>query len=240
MAPTSANSDPYANWKHWLPEEFLQMRPEKARYFDWHVGRATGGSGKKLRILEIGFGNGEFLGWARARGHHIVGLELSKHLVQLARSAGFEAHDDIEELPAEMHFDLIVGIDVLEHIAPTEIGAFLHRLRGLLSKQETMLFRFPNAESPLGSIYQHGDVTHVNALGVSKMLQLCASTGLALKCQGEALPLRTLPLRSLPRGVTSLIIRSTLQFVLGRLLLGHPIRIAANEMVVLARALPDE
>jgi len=228
--------DDYANWKHWQPESFLQFRPEKANYFDWHVQRATKEHCGSLKILEVGFGNGEFLGWASKKGHVVTGVELSNHLVQMALSAGFDAHNDLALVPTDSQFDLVVAFDVLEHIPPDQIQEFLVQLSGLLKPEGTMLFRFPNAESPLGCFYQNGDITHINALGVSKIRQICESINSTLVHNGDALPLEKLPLRSLPRAMLAKFIRSTLQLVLGPLLLGHSVRIAANEVVVISRA----
>jgi 2-polyprenyl-3-methyl-5-hydroxy-6-metoxy-1,4-benzoquinol methylase len=233
MSTSEEVTDAYAQWKHWKPEQFLQFRPAKANYFDWHVGRATGIRGRALQILEVGFGNGEFLGWARTKGHVITGVELNKHLVHLATRAGFDAHSDLTDIDPSLQFDLVVAFDVLEHIPADQIQEFLGALKRLLKERGTMLFRFPNAESPLGCIYQNGDITHVNALGVSKILQLCELNGLSLLHSGDALPLLSLPMRRMPRALLATLIRNSLQFVLGPLLLGHAVRIAANEVVVL-------
>jgi 2-polyprenyl-3-methyl-5-hydroxy-6-metoxy-1,4-benzoquinol methylase len=226
-------TDAYSHWKHWKSEQFLQFRREKAEYFDWHVSRATGKQTRALNILEVGFGNGEFLGWARAKGHEITGVELNGHLVHLATKTGFKAYTDVADIGAGTQFDLVVAFDVLEHIPAIHIQEFLTTLKRLLRHQGTMLFRFPNAESPLGCFYQHGDITHVNALGVSKILQLCELTGLSLLHNGDSLPLMSMPLRRMPRALMAALIRLVLQFVLGPMLLGHAVRVAANEVVVL-------
>jgi SAM-dependent methyltransferase len=233
MKPTNDATDTYARWKHWDPEQFMQFRRDKAEYFEWHLKRAAGERTRALEILEVGFGNGEFLGWARTKGYAITGVELNEHLVRLANKAGVKAYSDLADIGPSLQFDVVVAFDVLEHIPPNQILEFLSTLKRLLKERGTMLFRFPNAESPLGSIYQNGDITHVNALGVSKILQLCELNGLSLLHSGDAISLMSLSLRRIPRALIAKLIRSTLQCLLGPLLLGHAVRIAANEVVVL-------
>lgn len=235
MPNTETVTDAYADWKHWKPDQFLRFTGAKSTYFQWHTNRAAHVHQNTLKILEMGFGNGEYLGWALHNGHQVAGVELSTHLLKLAKQAGILAVHDVDELQATEKFDLVVAFDVLEHIAPDQLPQFLLKLSNLLVPRGTMLFRFPNAESPLGSFYQNGDITHVNALGVSKILQLCKLTNLKLLHEGDSLPLGAIPWRALPRAIVAHLVRTTLQWVLGPLLLGHSVRIAANEVVVLGR-----
>jgi 2-polyprenyl-3-methyl-5-hydroxy-6-metoxy-1,4-benzoquinol methylase len=184
----TGTADPYAAWKGWDEATFAQYSASDARYFDWHLQRACGAAPKASQVLEIGFGNGRFMGWLRAQGHQVQGIETNARLVDVARRAGFVAGADVGDVPAELRFDLIAAFDVLEHVPPAALEALLNTLATRLQPQGRLLLRFPNGESPFGLWMQHGDLTHVHALGLSKVAQLCAACGLKMLHSGEALP----------------------------------------------------
>lgn len=225
--------DEYISWKDWKREDFGVFTEDESRYFDWHVRRAVDKSTRKLRVLEIGFGNGGFLNWARLRGHEVTGVELSEELVARAQVAGYRSFAATAAAGGQGAFDLIVGFDVLEHIEMSTLQTMLRDFRSQLAPEGRMLFRFPNSESPMGVIYQNGDITHVTRLGVSSMRQICNLTGLKLLHSGDVLPWRSYPLRKRPRKMFAAVVRQYVQWILGDVMLGHPVRIAANEVVVL-------
>jgi 2-polyprenyl-3-methyl-5-hydroxy-6-metoxy-1,4-benzoquinol methylase len=228
-------TDAYVGWKHWKPEDFGRFSENERTYFDWHLKRACAQSPARLRILEIGFGNGSFMGWARQLGHDVSGVELSEELVQRARLAGFDAATDLREFPETTAFDLIVGFDVIEHIDLENLKSWLQTLASRLAPEGRMMFRFPNAESPLGAVYQNGDITHVTRLGVSSMRQICGLTGLELICSGNTLPWRAMPLKKRPRQLVAHLVRRFIEWILARNLYGHWVNVAPNELVVLCR-----
>lgn len=165
-----ASRGDYVAWKGWLEDSsFGRLSRGDSAYFDAELREAS--QGRKLRdVLEIGFGNGTFLGHARSRGWNAVGLELLPELIAEAEAAGFEAHpaDALATLPAES-FDAVVAFDVFEHIAPDDSVDFLRECRRVLRPGGAVVLKYPNADSPLGLPYQNGDPTHVNAIGVFKL-----------------------------------------------------------------------
>jgi SAM-dependent methyltransferase len=71
------------------------------------------------RLLEVGCGNGHFLEVARDRGWEVCGTELSRPHVERARAKGLEVvpTDIVKgEVFAERRFDLVVVIEVVEHV----------------------------------------------------------------------------------------------------------------------------
>ena len=173
----------YTDWKQWHDAQFGRCSRGDARYFSWHLARCH--PAKPSKVLEIGFGNGNFLGFARDRGMSCVGIETQAALRERARAAGIESYDTLGALAPDRLFDLIAAFDVLEHIEQAALPALLQRLAGHLAPQGVLLFRVPNGESPLGRVFQHGDLTHVSTLGLSKFRQLAAGSGLAVVCHGE-------------------------------------------------------
>lgn len=225
----------YARWKGWDPRRFGVVKSRDANYFRWHVARALGRRRRALKILEIGFGNGVFLGWARREQHAVAGTEIDDGLVALARQAGFSAAALVDELADQGPWDLIVGFDVLEHVPPGSTAEFLRGLLRHLAPDGRMLFRFPNGESPLGLIRQYRDETHVHVLGASRMRQIAAPLGLRVACSGDALPWYARRWRSLPTALLGSLLRALLEWTVGRLYMGRAPNLQANEIVVLMR-----
>lgn len=178
----------YQSWKGWTSSGFGSTAPWEQNYFDWHVGRAFG-KAAGLKILEIGFGNGNFLGWARRGGHDATGIELDADLVATAQAAGFRAEAGLSTLLSGGElFDLIAAFDVLEHIDEDSLVAYLRDLSRLLRPEGRMIFRFPNGDSPFGRVHQHGDLTHVTTIGSYKFAQLCNIVGLQILASGDIPP----------------------------------------------------
>ncbi len=231
--------DDYSDWKGWTPENFARVSAAEARYFDWHVARALPGHAPGLKLLELGFGNGGFLGWARDRGHVATGIETNARLVDCARAAGFAAAADFGSLPADARFDLIAGFDVLEHVEAAQLPALMADLAARLAPTGAMLFRFPNGESPWSRHLQHGDLTHVSALGVSRMRQVALGAGLELVHSGEPLPWHALPASRRAGALAALAARRSFEWLLRKTYaLGRGIDFAPNQMVVLSRPRP--
>lgn len=132
-------------------------------------------------ILEVGFGNGNFLAWARDQGAEVVGSEINHVSLQAARATSVNLIEgDLVRASGSWarSFDYILAFDVFEHLALPTIVDHLEAFATMLRPGGRVLLRFPNAGSPFGLAYQHGDVTHVTALTGAKVEQLSARTGL--------------------------------------------------------------
>lgn len=169
----------YANYAQWKGWDGACDTPEKAaRYYAAEfAGIALAGR----RVLEIGFGNGAFLAWAKAQGAQVSGIELSEEMRAAARAHGFEIHDgDFDALAAAQagRYDVVVAFDVLEHWDTDELFANMRDIRALLAEGGIFLARFPNGQSPYGRAFQHGDFTHKSALTTYKIEYLAAAMDL--------------------------------------------------------------
>ncbi|PHS21653.1 MAG: hypothetical protein COA84_15410 [Robiginitomaculum sp.] len=160
----------YDNWKGW--DKFFSYTEENAQYFlgECRDLKVQGGT-----VLEIGFGSGGFMAWARDNGASIVGTEIQPRLLKAAKKA------DIKTLPAKFEdvakenatrFDLIVAFDVFEHFTLDEIITRLRATEAMLRPGGHLLLRFPNGQSPFGLAPQNGDPTHKTALSRSIFEQL--------------------------------------------------------------------
>lgn len=184
MAATQDEIASYTDWKDWRAEDFGQFRRGDARYFGWLLAQCPGAPVRQ--VLELGFGNGQFLGWARAQGMQVAGIETQPALLARAQAAGLAAWGTVDALPADARYDLIAAFDVLEHIPQDQLIGLVGSLAGRLAPGGHIVCRVPNGESPLGRMHQHGDLTHCSTLGVSKFRQIGAALGLQVQGLGEA------------------------------------------------------
>jgi SAM-dependent methyltransferase len=188
--------DAYVDWKKWKTESFGVFTSIDDAYYSAEIGSANKSAKKPECVLEIGFGNGEFLGWAASRGAAVYGVELNRHLVARAReifknAAFYSSLDDcgLDEMAGRITH--LVAFDVLEHVTAEAIPHMLTRMRQLLRDDGVLILRFPNGDSPFGRRTQHGDPTHVTTLGREKLDFFARNAGLAIrKISGPALPLR--------------------------------------------------
>jgi SAM-dependent methyltransferase len=167
----------YVEWKSWRGTFAASDR--EARYYTAEFdGIALAGK----RVLEIGFGNGSFLAWARSQGAAVTGTEAIDLLIEQARANGYDAQPAAltDLVSAGRQFDLVVAFDVLEHWSRRELVANLRQIHALLACDGMLLARFPNGHSPFGRLHQHGDLTHVTALSATSTTQLARMTGFAV------------------------------------------------------------
>ena len=165
----------YAGWKGW--DGAFTASDREARYFAAEF-RGVALSGK--RLLEVGFGNGSLLAWARSQGARVSGLEHDAGMCEAGRRAGFDvAGTSLVELANRgERYDLVVAFDVLEHWDGTELVANFAAVRTLLAEGGLFVARFPNGQSPFGRVYQHGDFSHKSTLSTYKIEYLARLGGL--------------------------------------------------------------
>jgi SAM-dependent methyltransferase len=176
--PARAAVDPYADyakWKHW--DGAFATTEKDARYF---TAEFDGIRLHGARVLEIGFGNGGFIAWAKNEGADVAGIELNAEMREAARRNGFVVLDaTLSELAAEgSRYDLIVALDVIEHWDAGELLENFAHVRDMLRDGGLFVSRFPNGQSPFGRVFQHGDFSHKSTLSTYKIEYLASMTGL--------------------------------------------------------------
>lgn len=173
----------YREWKAW--DRIQESELDHASVADARrLGLAAG-----ARVLDFGFGSGQFLDWARRNGYRAVGIENIEALVASATARGHEAY--LGQLPGDQDshratFDAIVAFDVLEHLTREEIAGVLALFAELLRPDGKLLARFPNGHSPFGRLYQYGDATHCSVLSGEILKQLGQVHGFHLLGQWNA------------------------------------------------------
>ena len=102
-----------------------------------------------------------------------------------------------------------------------------------------IILRFPISESPFGQWYQNGDITHLTALGLSRMRQLAPRSGLRLLHWGEQLPCYFEPEPArIPGGIYRTMRRLFERLLRKMYRLDRSLDLSPNQLVVLAHASP--
>ncbi len=169
--------DPYANYAAWKAWDGASAPTDRdLRYFAAEFGDMPL---RGLRVLEIGFGNGGFLAFAKGEGAVVAGIEINAAMCEAARRRGFEASDaSLPELAARgERYDIVVALDVLEHWDTNELVGNFRAIHALLGDEGVFVSRFPNGQSPFGRVFQHGDFSHKSTLSTYKIEYLAALTG---------------------------------------------------------------
>ena len=185
---TAALYKGYAETKGWTGQDSAAQ----FSFFD-HLAKLAGM--KPGRLLEVGFGEGCLLDWAKARGYDASGNELLPSMVEAARRRGLDVRLGALQAGdfAERSFDWIVVMDVLEHLTTEQIIEHLTLFRALLRPSGKVIARFPNGASPFFGVHQYGDVTHLTPLSPESLGQLAARAGMTVS--------RELRLRPYPDGL---------------------------------------
>lgn len=180
----------YRKWKGWVGS-FGYLKATTKSYYEAEIRRAGLTPKGRLRVLEVGFGNGSFLAYARQKGWIVVGLEKNSVLVDEALSADFDARvtSDLSDVQ-DSEFDLVIAFDVIEHLEEDEIISFMQHTRRILRPSGRLIARVPNGDSPFGLKVYNGDFTHRSFLGSGKLQYLASSFGFRIIFLGaEAEPI---------------------------------------------------
>lgn len=214
----------YQGWKGWNEQPFGIYSQDQAVYFAEELRRSGIESVGGKTILEIGFGNGEFAGWARDAGANYHGTELIDKLVAKGASTGcktYDARKPLDMLLGEQSFDFIVAFDVFEHLDADVLKATLCSAYRALRPSGRLIVRVPSGDSPFSRAIQHGDYTHRMIIGSSMVRQLANDTGFTVDSVREsALPLRRLGFRVFLRRAMVVVLRTSAFAVITRVFMG--------------------
>jgi 2-polyprenyl-3-methyl-5-hydroxy-6-metoxy-1,4-benzoquinol methylase len=166
----------YEDWKNWEADSFAKTSKLEEAYFN-NIFKLLKLK-KSSKILEIGFGNGSFLGYAVSQKFNYDGIESNQNLVDLAIDNNFSAYTSLDKINRETKYDLIILFDVIEHINADAVEEFFKEMNVHLEKTGSIFLRFPNGSSPLGLGNQHGDVTHCNIVTLPKLNYWCYNSDL--------------------------------------------------------------
>lgn len=138
---------------------------------------------KKSKILEVGCGYGRYtqLITQTLKYENTVGVDISEEQIEYARSnyklTNVFRADALEYLTSTNEkYDLIILMDVLEHLELDYAIRLLRKINESLAPRGKLIIQVPNGLSPLKPIF-YGDVTHVRPFSVSSMSQILRMSG---------------------------------------------------------------
>jgi 2-polyprenyl-3-methyl-5-hydroxy-6-metoxy-1,4-benzoquinol methylase len=133
-------------------------------------------------VLDLGCGQGALVRLLNDRGFVARGIDASSEQVALAQqiAPGAVEEADVFDFLAQPRsaFDAILAMDLLEHLTREEVLRVLAAVGSALRAGGVFIARMPNAGSPLGALYQFGDLTHETAFSPRSFRQVCAAAGL--------------------------------------------------------------
>ncbi len=135
---------------------------------------------KELEILDLGSGIGSLLACCKKLGYkNLKGIDISNQQVEIANKLGvFEVEKaDIFEFLAGKNacFDVISGMDIIEHFTKDELVRLIELIRNALRKGGMAIFRTPNMDAPMANVFAMGDFTHENFINKNAAEQLMLS-----------------------------------------------------------------
>ena len=135
-----------------VPEDYYRRLHEVDTRHWWHLGMRSVAEALLAgrlhgALLDAGCGTGGFLAWAASTGAftRLCGIDVSAEAVQLARETvpNAELHAaPLDRIPFDDEaFDLVVSLDVLQHVPDRVVDASLRELRRVLRPGGALLVR---------------------------------------------------------------------------------------------------
>lgn len=226
----------YREWKRW--DSSATVSKYVAKYFVKELSIA--GCTNPSSALEIGFGNGVFLEWARSKSIPVVGTEIIPELVEQANARGFETYlwdacSGDNASFTDKSFDCIVAFDVVEHLSTQEIHRLFCVLSKMLAPGGAVILRFPNGNSPFSLPYFNGDYTHKTWLTREKLTFLAIGTGLQVDSYRNAARVATGGRGKLLKQLLFLV-RNVLEITVSFAYFSKRIPLDPNAVAVLSRS----
>jgi 2-polyprenyl-3-methyl-5-hydroxy-6-metoxy-1,4-benzoquinol methylase len=136
---------------------------------------------KDAAILDVACGGGKLLYFLKSLGYtNLEGVDVSPEQVALTRQiienvVEGDALDFLKSRTAS--YDLIIGLDIIEHFKKDEVLQFLDGCYNALRLPGRLVLQTTNSESPWGSHYRYDDFTHEVSFSPKSLERLLALTG---------------------------------------------------------------
>jgi len=170
----------------------------KIDYFRFNFGRFVNRlDPKKASVLEIGPGKGEFIAWLNSLGIEDIDVfDIDQEVVDFVKTnykiKNSFVSDHISSIKDKMRmYDMIILVQVLEHIDPNKYFVFVRSIFSMLRKGGVLIIVVPNANNPLGMVERYGDLQHKNSFTDQSLKDLVFGskiTGYDMEIKGYSIP----------------------------------------------------
>ena len=173
----------------------------RAPYLRWIIKRCFP-AGRECQILDLGCGDGALLYFLRDVGYtNSKGIDISPTQVAAAQQLGLrvEQGDLIQTLLliTDESLDVIVSLDVIEHLTKSELLNFADEVYRTLKDGGRWIIHCPNGDSPFFAAVRYGDWTHEQAFTAVSLNQVIKAAGFdTLACYED---------KPIPHGIKSAI-----------------------------------
>jgi SAM-dependent methyltransferase len=151
-----------------------------SRPYGWYL-RGWLPTDREVKILELGCGEGHLLAAFKRWGYRQArGIDLRPEAVDSCRTRGLAAEKaDAREYLKNCagQFQLIVALDVLEHLTREEVLMLLGDMCRALGPGGSVILQVPNLASPFGGAIFFGDLTHRTGFTETSIRQVLSLAG---------------------------------------------------------------
>ncbi len=171
---------------------------------------------RRAQVLDLGCGSGSLVYFARQAGYsNVTGVDHSEEQVEFARRLGVPGITqggilEALERAQQVSIDVLVMLDVLEHLSRTDVVRVAERVGAILRPGGRWVIHVPNGASPFFGRIRYGDLTHESAFTAGSLRQLLLSSNFrVVRCYEDAPVIHGV--RSLIRNVGWRLVRAGLQ-----------------------------
>lgn len=136
---------------------------------------------KNAAIVDLACGGGRVLHFFRTRGYtKLTGVDISPDQVAISRQVVPDVlQQDVLDFLAqcENRFDLISGLDIVEHFHKPEVFRFLDGCFAALKPRGRLILQTPNADSPWGTMHRYNDFSHEVGFNPNALTRLMRLSG---------------------------------------------------------------
>jgi len=139
------------------------------------------GVDRRLPVLELGCGAGNFLGLLQKEGYEdLFGVDISGEMVELAKARGFRVTqgDALAFLrESSERYAAVLAFDLIEHFTKEELLELLPAIHARLLPGGVFLMQTPNGQGLFPNQVIYGDLTHVTIFTPDSLNQVLRLSG---------------------------------------------------------------